>query len=349
MPAYPRCKIIKQDRVGVYHVTTRCVQQMFLLGMDYLTGNDYGHRKSWIITWLKSLADVFLVDVCAFSILDNHVHLILRNRPDQLEELSDQDVANRLARLYSGERRLIELPEIADPDVVKKYLNNRRLIKKKRGDLTDISVFMKVWEEAISRRANKEMKKTGHFWQGRFSSQVLEDDAAILACCAYVDLNPFRAGIVHLPELSEFTSLRIRLQESISRLGENYASPVCEVGMPDVKWLAPIFKDENESSTRSKSALNVSTSEYFQLLDEYSRKPHRGKETGIDPKSKSILERVGICPNMWLVGIKSFGKWFQRVVGKPESIRIHNEDQGRHWSRGITNCKALFSGDGIPT
>lgn len=349
MPAYPRSKIIKQNKVGVYHVTTRCVQQMFLLGLDYLTGRDYGHRKTWIITWLKSLADVFLVDVCAFSILDNHVHLILRNRPDQLEELTDKDVASRLARLYSGERRLVELPEIADPDVVKKYLNNKRLLAKKRGDLADISVFMKVWEEAVSRRANKEMKKTGHFWQGRFSSQVLEDDAAILACCAYVDLNPLRAGIVHLPELSEFTSLRVRLQESISRLGKNYVSPICKAGMPTEQWLAPIFVDECESNTEDNPALGVSTLEYFQLLDEYSRRPHRGKTSGINPTSKSILERVGIRPKLWLIGIKSFGKWFQRVVGKPESIRIHNEEQGRQWSRGITNCKALFSSDGIPT
>jgi|TARA_B100000530_G_C15536516_1_gene320689 hypothetical protein len=31
---------------------------MFLLGMDYLTGRDYGHHKAWVIIWLKLLADV---------------------------------------------------------------------------------------------------------------------------------------------------------------------------------------------------------------------------------------------------------------------------------------------------
>ena len=343
MPAYPRSEIIKQDRVGVYHVTTRCVQQMFLLGEDYLTGRDFSYRKEWIITWLKSLADVFLIDVCAFSLLDNHVHLILRNRPDLLASLSDTEVAERLARLYSGDRRLIDLPTHSKQDVLDGFLYNDKLLARKKSDLADISVFMKVWEEAVSRRANQEMKKTGHFWQGRFSSQVLEDDAAMLACCAYVDLNPLRAGIVDLPEMSEFTSLRIRLPDTITNIGESYSSPISKTGMPSENWLAPIFSDEGTLAERSNFSLRMTTSEYFQVIDDYSRRSHRGKVSSIDNSVQSILERLGIRPTMWQSGITNFGRWFRRVVGSPDSIQEHNRLNNWKWSRGITASKRLFS------
>ena len=93
-----------------------------------------------------------------------------------------------------------------DPSIV----NNPERLAEIRTRLSHISWFMRMVAEPVARRANAEEGISGRFWQGRFRSVKLCDEAAVLACSVYVDLNAVRAGTSQTPEDSPHTSASLR-------------------------------------------------------------------------------------------------------------------------------------------
>ena len=47
---------------------------------------------------------------------------------------------------------------------------------------------------------NDSQKRTGTLWEGRYKSTLIQTDRYLLACMAYMDLNPVRAGLVPGPQ-----------------------------------------------------------------------------------------------------------------------------------------------------
>lgn len=197
--------------VNIVHTVQRCVRRTFLTGLDPVSGNDYSFRREWIRRRLEALASVFGVDVLSYSILSNHLHLILRNRPDVVATWSDREVAIRWLRVYPGKRIEEHLGEPTDRDV-DQLVNSPKRIEEIRTRLSDISWFMKSLSEPIARMANHQDECTGRFWEGRFKAMKIVDEAGLLACAMYVDMNPVRAAMAELPEQAEHTSAYDRMR-----------------------------------------------------------------------------------------------------------------------------------------
>ena len=199
------------DEISIVHTVQRCVRRAFLAGFDQVTGTDYGYRREWIRRRMESLASAFAIDVLTYAIMSNHLHLILRNRPDVVAAWSDEEVAIRWLKVFPGRRIEEHLGEPTESDVKMLVANPERLAEV-RHRLSDISWFMRALSEPIARMANKQDECTGRFWEGRFKAQRITDEAGLLACAMYVDLNPVRAAMAESPDVAQHTSAYDRIQ-----------------------------------------------------------------------------------------------------------------------------------------
>jgi REP element-mobilizing transposase RayT len=145
---------------------------------------------------------------CYFT--NNNFHIVLCVNAERAKDWDNREVLRRWSELYS-------LSYLTD-----KYYKNETISKAEldaiyveievyRERLMDISWFMRGINESTAKRANAEDNCKGRFWEGRFKSQALLGEKALLTCMAYVDLNPIRAKISQSPEDSRYTSIQERI------------------------------------------------------------------------------------------------------------------------------------------
>ena len=77
-----RRDIFDPNEVGAFHAVQRTVRRAWLCGLDPVSGKSFEHRRTWIQNRLQELAASFGIDCLSFAVMVNHVHVILRNRPD---------------------------------------------------------------------------------------------------------------------------------------------------------------------------------------------------------------------------------------------------------------------------
>ncbi|VAW41553.1 Mobile element protein, partial [hydrothermal vent metagenome] len=207
--------LILPDATPFYHVMTRCVRRAFLCGLDKYTGKSYEHRKPMIVKRIKFLASVFNIDICAYAVMSNHYHLVLKiNSTDNWNEKQVLTYWSELCQLPLICEKFINGESQGRAEL--KMVYQQTEVYRKR--LMSISWFMKFLNEHIAKTANSEDEMTGSFFESRFKSQALLDEQAVLTCMAYVDLNPIRAAIATTPENSNYTSIQERIKSKNSTL-----------------------------------------------------------------------------------------------------------------------------------
>ena len=79
-------------------------------------------------------------------------------------------------------------------------MNNHVHLIVRAGSSTPLSLAMQKINQAYSRYWHRRYEFVGHIWQGRFKSFLISDDAYLLTCGIYIELNPVRAGLVMATE-----------------------------------------------------------------------------------------------------------------------------------------------------
>lgn len=336
---YPRKSLICLSDTPYYHVVARCVRRAWLCGYDAYASKDYSHRKHWVMQRLRFLSEIFAIDLCAYAIMSNHYHLVLRVDREQGVRLTKEEVVQRWTRLFRAPP-VIERWHSGEASPAERAVAEQ-LIELWRKRLTDVSWYMRTLNEYLARRANAEDECTGRFWEGRFKSQALLDEAGLLTAMAYVDLNPVRSGIARTPEESEFTSIHARIRQSVTgsrvRSGTSRHSKCRNI--PNVPALLP-FRDEARDR---RPRLPMRLQDYLQLVDCTGRVARTGKPGSIDTNQASILERLGIDPDAWVMTMRVGGNRFGRALGRLARLRAHARRLGQAWIRGLTAAQRLYS------
>ncbi|AJD49694.1 hypothetical protein S7S_16410 [Isoalcanivorax pacificus W11-5] len=317
----PRSQQISLSDTPYYHCIGRCVRRAFLCGQDDVSGVSYEHRRAWVQERLALLTEVFAIDLCAYAIMSNHYHLVLRINPAKSEDWSDEEVAARWLRLFAGPPIVHNWLAGHSPDDAT-ATRAREEVQKWRARLSDLSWFMKCLNEYIARRSNEEDCCTGHFWEGRFKAQPLLDEAAVLRCMAYVDLNPVRAGMAVTPEASEYTSIKQRIED----LKDNVQ---VEEG-PQLMPLSGSVEQEQEDTLLCGYRLL----DYLELVDWTARAVLPGKRGALAESVPSILRRLGIPHAAWLKYMAPRPNSRMAAVGSARALRQYADCTGRKWVHG---------------
>lgn len=289
-----------------YHITSRCVRRAFLCGEDRYSGKSYEHRRDWIEARIRVLSSLFSIDVCAYAVMSNHYHLVVKLDPERAVRWSDDEVLQRWTSLFKG--TLLVQRNVADAALsLAEQDSLRSTVAIYRQRLSSLSWFMKCLNETIARRANTEDGCSGHFWEARFHSQALATERALLCAMAYVDLNPVRAGIAKGPEASNYTSYRARSngsdnQELKQAIAEAVKSgELCRFDRP-IRALLP-FADE--SSQYDGKCLPITASNYRELVAIAAAATDKRRSSKTF-KAAAILTRMGLSVDQWTTASRAF-------------------------------------------
>lgn len=221
----------------------------------------------------------------------------------------------------------------------------------------------------IAQRINRDDDEKGKVWQNRYHAVRLLDEASLLACAAYVDLNPIRAAMAETLEQSDFTSIQRRIQalkeiieaeflgtqipgiqakDAIKLIDQSAlpshlpTQPAFQPSKARDRAIAPVHLDELRDALQvmpsstgfrcsDRGFLNMSQEDYIELLDWTARLVVPGKHGSTPENAPPVFERLnlGLSVAAWTELVSNFRKLFSHVAGRPQVVDAHRS-KSRH-------------------
>ena len=300
-----RAKQVDYAATPYYHCFVRCVRKGYLFGKND-ANKDVSHRREWVVERLKHLSQSFAIQICAYAVMSNHYHVLVHVNIEQAKSWSDEEVIARWRQITGGKRE-------AKSEQIKQWRDN----------LSNLSWFMRFMNEYIARKANQGDEVKGRFWEGRFKSQALLQEGALLACMAYVDLNPIRANMATTLQESDNTSIQERLRhyEAESLMA---------------------FKPTQSEKDCNKTYLPFTLEEYKSLVDWTGRQIRENKPGYIPSSVPSLVKDVGLNPAQWLKQATRRRGNGPSIVGPLTSIQQWATKIGLKWIKGQSIARQFY-------
>jgi REP element-mobilizing transposase RayT len=181
----------------IYHCISRVVDRRFAFGPD---------EKEKLRTFMRMYENFSGNRVLSYCFMCNHIHLLVEITPAQSGGLADEELLRRVGCIRSEAQVAMLAKELAEArktvaaGVVKDAASYVAAIHERfTWRMHDLSQFMQGFLQRFSLWFNSKHERSGHLWEDRFKSVIVEDGVAARTMAAYIDLNPVRAGMVADP------------------------------------------------------------------------------------------------------------------------------------------------------
>jgi REP element-mobilizing transposase RayT len=168
----PRRRAYREDGPGAaFHLTARVNWQSWLLEPE--------RNRAMLLRETERALEAFDVELIAYALMGNHYHLVVASPPDPIYSLR------------AGRRT---------------PCRHFRPWPPKHPNASVMAQFRRQLSRMSARAIQRELKVTGHLWEGPSYARPLEDVADLLGVIAYDHFNAVKAGASELPETYPWSS-----------------------------------------------------------------------------------------------------------------------------------------------
>jgi len=233
------------------------------------------------------------------------------------ENASEAELVARYRLIYGKDR---EIP-------LGSYQNGNEIdydddggIERLRARLGSISRFVQELKQTFSRWFNAKHNRRGYLWGDRFKGVLVSKGDSMLACSAYIELNPVRAGIVDNPEKYRFSSMGLHVRSPYK-----------------FKQLISIMEIDN-----------VRPKEYYSFYRQFVFETGGIKQAGNGNVSQKSLDKVRAARGRLGIG----EKLQYRFANFSEGLAIGSEgfiaDLQKKWGRRFIKPRAVLNPNAPP-
>lgn len=264
--------------------------------------------------------------------MSNHYHVVLFVNSTEAKKWDNKEIIERWRALFPNDAEQFINKSLNDAEVKAKY-------ELWRTRLMSISWFMRCLNEPIARSSNLEDNCTGRFWEGRFKSQALLDEGAILSAMAYVDLNPIRANQATTLEDSEFTSIQERIVFMSQALAKHPSKDISKIKQP--RRLMAFVQNESQKNI-DEPIIDFKLTDYLKLVDTTGRIIREDNKGAIPEDITPILFRLKLTPKGWLDMVKGLEQDFYHAIGAQDKLMNFGERYSNYAPKGMSAAKHCY-------
>jgi hypothetical protein len=187
-----RKRILISETTAVYHLICRTAYQSFIFK---------DREKEVFVGLMRQQARFAGIEILAYCVMSNHVHLLVRVPP--IDSLPDSELLERYRDYYGASKvpqstfSVNELEAILSGGGPDADLARARILAR----MGDLPAFMRELKQRFTIWYNHKHENVGTIWAARYKSLIVEDARESLTrVAAYIDLNPVRAELVSDPK-----------------------------------------------------------------------------------------------------------------------------------------------------